>query len=117
LLRPEHEEFLIRIAYWSAFIGRMSVIKAYIEDLKFSPFIRTYNSESILTAAVRGNNIEMVEYILGFCYQASDSIMYDSLVTQIKATDNFGNTQLHYAYDYDLPEIRSMLKEQGLFFF
>jgi hypothetical protein len=24
---------------------------------------------------------------------------------------------LHYAYDYDLPEIRSLLKEHGLFFF
>ena len=43
VFRPEIEKFLIRIAYWSAFIGRISVIQDYIEKLKFSPFIRSYH--------------------------------------------------------------------------
>lgn len=30
--------------------------------------------------------------------------------------DDRGNTALHYAYDFDQPEIRSLLKENGLSF-
>lgn len=30
--------------------------------------------------------------------------------------DNRGNTPLHYSYDFDQPEVRSLLKENGLYF-
>ena len=70
----------------------MTVMKVYIEQLKFSPFLRSYNKESLVTAAVRGNNLEIAKYLLGFCYQAKDDLMYDSLVSQIKAVDHLGNT-------------------------
>jgi hypothetical protein len=43
VFRPENEKFIIRIAYWSAFIGRISLVQDYIEKLKFSPFIRSYH--------------------------------------------------------------------------
>ena len=71
----------------------------------------------MLHAAVIGKQYDIVKYILSFCYLANDSIMYENLCKQVKAADYQGNTLLHYSYDYDLPDIRSLLKEHGLFFF
>lgn len=67
-------------------------------------------------AAVRNNKIEVVKYLLAWSYYVPNDISYDIIVKSIRSGDQLGNTFLHYAYDYDLTEIRSLLKENGLFF-
>lgn len=72
----EHEEFWIRTVYWCAHMGIFSPLELYIEKLKFSPFIRSYNKRSILVGAIRGNQLFMVKYLLKFCYLVRDEDDY-----------------------------------------
>jgi hypothetical protein len=47
--------FIARTAYWAAFYGFESLVKFYIEDLKFSPYIRTYKNRNVLMGAILGS--------------------------------------------------------------
>jgi ankyrin repeat protein len=113
----EHpEKFWIHIAYWCSFFGIQSALELFVEKLGFSPFLRAYKMQSILVGAIRGNQQFAVKYLLNFSYLIKDQDDYEKFIEILLHRDERGNTALHYAYDLDQPEVRSLLKQNGLFF-
>lgn len=61
-----------RIVYWAAFDGQLHTVKNGIEELRMSPFIDCFQKRTIITAAVMGQQLQILEYILSFKYKAAD---------------------------------------------
>jgi hypothetical protein len=43
-----------RATYWAAYYGMRSMVKYYIQGLKYSPYLRTFKRRSVLMGAVCG---------------------------------------------------------------
>ena len=50
----EEENDEIRNFYWAAFYGKRHFLKIMIEELRWSPFIKTYKKRSIISGAILG---------------------------------------------------------------
>lgn len=55
----------LRIFYWAAYYGMKKTLIHMIESRRWSPFMKSYKNRSVISAAIWGNQIEMVRFILG----------------------------------------------------
>ena len=62
---------MIRVFYWAAFYGySKTVINYMILYLRWSPFIKSFRMQSVLTAAIRGRKVGLVHQLSKYQYQA-----------------------------------------------
>ena len=64
----------------------------------------------MIIGAVLGGQHEILAYILSFKYKAWDDEDIHKLNKMLLMPDIMGNTALHYAYSYNLPKMRDMLR-------
>mmetsp|Transcript_7234 Transcript_7234/g.10126 ORF Transcript_7234/g.10126 Transcript_7234/m.10126 type:complete len:145 (+) Transcript_7234:846-1280(+) len=111
----------MRTFYWAAYFGKMNFVIGYmILQLKWSPFIKSFQKQSVLTAAIRGKQTQLVRKISNFLFVADSSkkntvkIFEDWVVENWYGKDLEDNNPLHYAYLSDLPDIRQILRQSKL---
>jgi len=55
----------MRIFYWAAFYGKKEILRIMIEDLKWSPFIKSFKLRSVVSSAILGSQIDTVRFLVG----------------------------------------------------
>ena len=88
--------------------------------LRWSPFIKSFQKQSVLTAAIRGQQVELIRKMSNFLFVApsgsknTTKIFEDWVVDNWYGKDAADNNPLHYAYIRDMPNIRQILRENKL---
>lgn len=63
-LKNDKEKSMIRVFYWAAFYGyKETIINYMILHLRWSPFIKSFRKQSVLTAAIRGRKVGLVRML------------------------------------------------------
>ena len=55
----------MRVFYWAAYYGRVDTLKIMVEFLKWSPFIKSFRLRSIISAAILGDQVDAVRFLVG----------------------------------------------------
>lgn len=55
----------MRMFYWAAFFGHKNYLKIMIEELRWSPFIKSFKLRSIISGAILGSQVDTVRMLLG----------------------------------------------------
>lgn len=82
--------------------------------------MKSFQQQSVLTAAIRGKQVDMVRKISNFLFVADSAkksttkIFEDWVVDNWYGKDLHDNNPLHYAYLSDLPDIRQILRQSNL---
>lgn len=63
-LDDELERPLLRSFYWSAYFGDIKNVRMMINDLLWSPFMKSFEKKDCLTAAIRGRQPDIVAMLL-----------------------------------------------------
>lgn len=64
----------MRIFYWAAFYGKTDTIINYmILARRWSPFIKSFKKQNVLTAAIRGKKVGLVRKMQAYQYVADPS--------------------------------------------
>ena len=88
--------------------------------LKWSPFIKSFQKQSVLTAAIRGKQVEVIRKMSNFIFVADSEkkntvkVLEDWVVENWYGKDLDDNNPLHYAYLSDMPDIRQILRQSQL---
>ena len=83
---------------------------------KWSPFIKSYRNRSIISGAIWGSQVSTVRMILGeFKFENKDENGFLTFAKTLFNKDASDNNCLHYCYMIDLPEVRQLLRDNGLF--
>ena len=113
MVEPYNEVSMMRVFYWAAYYGQENFIIGYmILLLKWSPFIKSFQKQSVLTAAIRGKQVEVIRKMANFIFVASKEkkntvrILEDWVLENWYGKDHVDNNPLHYAYLVDMPNIR-----------
>ena len=61
----EQETIDMRVFYWAAYYGRIDTLKLMVEELKWSPFIKSFRLRSIVSASIMGNQVDTVRFLVG----------------------------------------------------
>ena len=100
-----NEVAVMRVFYWAAFYGKQNFVIGYmILLLKWSPFIKSYQRQSVLTAAIRGKQTELIRKMANFRFLSapgknnSVNVLEDWVVENWYGKDEQDNIPLHYAY-------------------
>lgn len=113
-----NEKAIMRVFYWAAHFGKQNFVIGYmIMLLKWSPFIKSFQKQSVLTAAIRGKQTELIRKMANFIFVAGEGRRHSLKIFEGWVVDNwFGkdiddNNPLHYAYLSDMPDIRQILRQ------
>ena len=119
-LTSDYDIALLRVFYWAAFYGHNDTIIDYMILYKrWSPYLKSFKKQSVLTAAIRGKRITLVRLMSNYQFvkkPKESNITLDDIVpiTNMFNKDVSGLNPLHYAYLYDLPNVRQILRQSGL---
>ena len=112
-LHSTMDKALMRVFYWAAFYGYNDTVVDYmILHKRWSPYIKSFKRQSVLTAAIRGKRVTLVRLMSDFKFVAApdEGVAFSDMVmvpiTNMFNKDSSGLNPLHYAYLYDLPEVR-----------
>lgn len=112
-----NEPAAMRVFYWAAYYGKENFVIGYmILLLRWSPFIKAYMKQSVLTAAIRGKQTELIRKMANFMFVADQkkgdktSVLEEWVVENWYGKDLDDNNPLHYAYLSDMPDIRQILR-------
>ena len=97
-----------KIVYWAALRGKDKLVQAAFEVKKMSPFIKCFAGSNIVTAAIIGNKVEVLTLILSYRFKTKDSDDNDKKL--LMTPDDQGNIPLHYAYSFNRPLMRDLLR-------
>ena len=104
----------MRIFYWAAYYGRTKTMKLMIRHRKWSPYIKSFMNQSIMSAAIRGERLNLVRHLIFiYEYKGVTEVLQRKIERGFFNKDYNDNNCLHYAYSIDIPEIRAMMKEDG----
>lgn len=113
-----NEKAIMRVFYWAAYFGKQNFVLGYmIMLLKWSPFIKSFQKQSVLTAAIRGKQTELIRKMANFIFVSGEGKRHSMKIFEEWVVDNwFGkdlddNNPLHYAYLSDMPDIRQILRQ------
>lgn len=82
---------------------------------KWSPFIKSFRSRSVISGAVWGEQVETLRMLLGdYKYENVSTLDIIDLTQTLFNKDEADNNCLHYCYMIDLPEVRQILRDNGL---
>ena len=59
----------LRIFYWAAYYGRVEAVKLMIELFRWSPMIKSFKKRDILSAAILGQQENVVAYLVNKNYK------------------------------------------------
>ena len=94
----------LRIFYWAAFYGRAKTVNRMIMHRKWSPFIKSFRNQSVMTAAIRGERVSIVQRLAGaFEYKMEEESSFTKFMRDVFNKDLQDNSCLHYAYQVDNP--------------
>ena len=66
----------MRIFYWAAFYGRTKTMNLMIRHRRWSPYIKSFRNQSIMSAAIRGERISLVRrLIFNYEYRHKDEML------------------------------------------
>ena len=66
-------QFLLRIFYWGAYYGHLDFIRDYmVLIMRISPFMKSFNKQSVLSAAIRGERVSVVRMLTKFKYYTEE---------------------------------------------
>ena len=112
----EDETIDCRIFYWAAFNGYKKYLRLMILHRKWSPYIKSFRNRSIISGAVWGSQVETLRMLLGnYKYEDVAQFQILDLAGNIFNKDKQNNNCLHYCYMIDLPEVRQLLRDNGLY--
>ena len=112
----EEETIDCRIFYWAAFNGYKKYLRLMILHRKWSPYIKSFRNRSIISGAVWGSQVETLRMLLGnYKYEEVAQFQILDLAGEIFNKDQQDNNCLHYCYMIDLPEVRQLLRDNGLY--
>jgi hypothetical protein len=81
-----------------------------IELLRWSPMMKTYKNRDILSAAIIGQQIDVVKYLVELSYKgktlSEDAILQRKLVNH---RDEEQNNFLHFTYEVNNPTINELV--------
>lgn len=69
MLTPQYEWPLLHAFYWSAAMGDIHVIQKMINRFRWSPFMKSYRQQTVLTAAIWYDRNDIVESVLSYEYR------------------------------------------------
>jgi hypothetical protein len=52
------------IYYWAGFYGIKETVKLFLGKLGVSPFIKLFNNQNVIDAAVEGSQYDMLEFLV-----------------------------------------------------
>ena len=103
----EQEAHDIRLFYWAAYYGKVRYLKIMVEELRWSPFIKSFKRRSIVSGAIMGGQVDTVRFLLGdYKYEQVEQQQLVELARTIFNKDESDNNCLHFSYMADLPEVR-----------
>ena len=113
----DHEEAVdMHCFYWAAFYGLNKYLRYMVLSRRWSPFIKSFQNRSAISGAVWGEQTETIRMLLGdYKYANVSSLNLMDFANNIYNKDHADNNCLHYCYMIDLPEVRQILRENGLF--
>ena len=120
-LSPD-EKRQLRVFYWAAFYGMRKFVQLMLIHHRWSPFIKSFKKRSVITGAVIGQQNSIVKmllqeyqytYIPGKVKKPKWLGKLDQF--QIFGKDEDDNNLLHHSFKNDMPEVRQMLRDCGLF--
>ena len=112
----DQEKIDLRVFYWAAFHGFKNTVKYMIEGRRWSPFIKSYKNRSVVSGAIWGGQVDIVRLMLGnYSYINVHTHMLIDFAKTVYNKDSADNNCLHYCYMKDLPEVRQILRDNGLF--
>lgn len=77
--------------------------------------MKSYRKRDIISAAVHGEQVEVVQYLLKKIYRGRTPKEDAKIKKDFKSNrDVEGDTFLHFMYRVNVPEITSIIKEAGL---
>ena len=86
-----------------------------VEELRWSPFIKTFKLRSIVSGAIYGSQIDTVRMLCAeYSYDKVSESQQIELQRTIYGKDTTDNNCLHLSYMADLPEVRQILRDNGL---
>ena len=110
----EDESAELRIFYWAAYFGRSKTVNRMVMHRKWSPFIKSFREQSVMTGAIKGERVNIVQRLAGgFEYKATEETSFSKFLRDVFNKDLQDNSCLHYAYAVDNPQIRQILKDNG----
>ena len=110
----DEEKSDLRIFYWAAFYGRTKTINLMIRHRRWSPYMKSFLNQSIMTAAVRGERLHLVKRLIAnYEYRGLTEAKQRVVEKAFFNKDAADNNCLHFAYSIDIPEIRAMVKADG----
>ena len=87
-----------------------------ITNRRWSPFMKSYKNRSVVSGAIWGSQVSTVRMIISnYKYENLDDSSVLDFAKTLFNKDSADNNCLHYCYMIDLPEIRQILRDNGLF--
>jgi|APSaa5957512535_1039671.scaffolds.fasta_scaffold53685_4 hypothetical protein len=53
-----------RLYYWAGYYGFFDTVELFLGKLGVSPFVKLYNHQNVIDAAVEGSQFEMLEFLV-----------------------------------------------------
>lgn len=101
----------LRTFYWAAYYGKLDAIKIMIELLRWSPMLPTYKNRDILSAAILGEQPDIVNYLCKKSYRGKTDSEDFKLREAFNHHHDVGkNNYLHFMYMVNVPEINEIIK-------
>ena len=97
----------------------LSAILSFL-SLRWSPFIKAFQKQSVLTAAIKGRQTELIRKMANFLFVTDKAekhtvkILEDWVIENWFGKDLEDNNPLHYAYLSDMPDIRQILRQSHM---
>jgi len=63
---------MLRLYYWAAMYDFEEDVDVFITKLGWSPFIKAYKKQNIVTAAMKGGRLEVLKLIFSYRYCSED---------------------------------------------
>jgi len=60
----KREEKFARTYFWASYYGQLDYVKKFLKVFSFSPFMKTYNHQNLVHAAIKGGQYEMLEFLV-----------------------------------------------------
>ncbi len=92
----DEKKFYLNVLYWAAYRNRTALVQKLI-GLGISPFVRYFQGQNAIFAAVKGGALETVKSIFKPKYECSDGSSRDIRTEGSNALDSELNSVLHVA--------------------
>jgi ankyrin repeat protein len=94
-------------------MGDIHVIQKMINRFRWSPFMKSYRQQTVLTGAIWYDRNDIVELVLGYEYRGDGPEAEKKIASLIQGIDKNKRNPMHYAYMSGNKAIIAMLDKFG----